>query len=253
MRRIAYLSPLNPAPSGISDYSEELLPYLALYAEITLYTDERLPPTNQELVRHLAVRPVGKLERDQRRRPYGAILYHMGNSPVHAAIWRTMQRLRGVVVLHEFVLHHFMLNYAATVRRNVEEYRAEAARRYGAEGERIANLMLHGRFTEAAFELPFCEPVLDAADGLIVHSRYVLGRVAALRRGLPAALVPMGVPLPPPIPRGLARARLGLPPDAPILASFGHINPWKRLEAIVRALGALRASYPDLRYVLVGS
>ena len=26
--RLAYFSPLNPQPSGISDYSEELLPYL---------------------------------------------------------------------------------------------------------------------------------------------------------------------------------------------------------------------------------
>ena len=39
----------------------------------------------------------------------------------------------GVVVLHEFVLHHFMLNYAATVRRDVAYYRAEAAARYGVE------------------------------------------------------------------------------------------------------------------------
>src|SRR5438093_10682676 len=91
MRRIAYLSPLNPAPSGISDYSEELLPYLAQYAEITLYIDEHLRPSNPELARHLAVLPIGRLERDQRRRPYDALLYHMGNSPVHAAIWRTMQ------------------------------------------------------------------------------------------------------------------------------------------------------------------
>jgi glycosyltransferase involved in cell wall biosynthesis len=113
--------------------------------------------------------------------------------------------------------------------------------------------MLHGRFTQAAFDLPFCEPVLDAAEGIIAHSRYVLDRVAVLRPSLPAAHVPMGVPLAPLIPRDLARARLGLPPDAPILASFGHINPWKRLEAILRALGALRAGYPDLRYLLVGS
>src|SRR6185503_15028552 len=105
MRKIAYVSPLNPAPSGISDYSEELLPYLAQYAEITLYVDDGLKPSNADLLRHLELRPIKKLERDQRRRPYDAILYHMGNSPVHAAIWRAMQRLRGVVVLHEFVLH----------------------------------------------------------------------------------------------------------------------------------------------------
>jgi glycosyltransferase involved in cell wall biosynthesis len=253
MRRIAYLSPLNPAPSGISDYSEELLPYLAQYAEITLYPDAGLKPSNADLLRHMEVRPIGRLERDQRRRPYDAILYHMGNSPVHAAIWRMMQRVPGVLVLHEFVLHHFMLNYAATVLRDVEVYRAEAARRYGSEGERVANLMLHGRFTEAAFDLPFCEPVLDAVEGVIAHSRYVLNRVAALRPGLPAAHVPMGVPLPPLIERDAARARRGLPAAAPILASFGHINPYKRLEAVFRALRDLREGYADLRYLLVGS
>lgn len=253
MKRIAYLSPLNPAPSGISDYSEELLPYLAQYAEITLYVDERQRPSNPNLAQHLAVRPAGKLERDQRRRPYDALLYHMGNSPVHAWIWRAMQRVPGVLVLHDFVLHHFMLNYAATVRRNIERYRSEAAQRYGPEGERIAQLMLHGRFTEAAFDLPFCESVLARADGLIAHSQYVIARAAALRPELPAALVPMGVPLPPPIPRDTARARLGLPADALILASFGHINPYKRLEAVFRALQTLRVEQPGLRYLLVGS
>jgi hypothetical protein len=101
--------------------------------------------------------------------------------------------------------------------------------------------------------MPFCEGVLDAADGLIAHSRYVLERAAPLRPSLPAALVPMGVPLPPPIPRGAARARLGLPSDALILASFGHINPYKRLDAALRAVRALRAEHPALRYLLVGS
>jgi glycosyltransferase involved in cell wall biosynthesis len=253
LKRIAYLSPLNPAPSGISDYSEELLPYLAQYAEITLYVDERLRPSNPSLTQHLAVRPAGKLERDQRHRPYDALLYHMGNSPVHAWIWRAMQRVPGVLVLHDFVLHHFMLNYAATVRHNVERYRLEAAQRYGSEGERIARLMLHGRFTEAAFDLPFCEGVLARAEGLIAHSQYVITHAAALCPDLPAALVPMGVPLPPPIPRDTARARLGLPADALILASVGHINPYKRLEAVFRALQTLRVEHPNLRYLLVGS
>ncbi len=253
MRRIAYASPLNPAPSGISDYSEELLPFLAQYAEVVAYADDGLRPTNAELLQHMEVRPIGQLERDQRRRRYDAIVYHMGNSPVHAAIWRAMQRVPGVVVLHEFVLHHFMLNYAAVVERDVERYRAEAAQRYGAEGERVAGLMLRGRFVEAAFDLPFCEQVLGAAEGLIAHSRYVLGRAAALRPDLPAAHVPMGVPLPPPIDRAAARARLGLPADALLLASFGHINPYKRVDAVLRALKLLRAEHANARYVLVGS
>jgi glycosyltransferase involved in cell wall biosynthesis len=63
----------------------------------------------------------------------------------------------------------------------------------------------------------------------------------------------MGVPLAPAIPREQARARLGLPPGALILASFGHINPYKRVEAALRAVKSLRAGRPDVRYLLVGS
>jgi glycosyltransferase involved in cell wall biosynthesis len=253
MKRIAYASPLNPARSGISDYSEELLPYLARYAEITPYVADDLRPSNADLLRHLAVRPLGKLARDHRRRPYDAIVYHMGNSLVHAAIWRTMQRVPGVVVLHELVLHHFMLNYAAVILGDVEGYRAQAARMYGAVGEHVAGLMMRGRLVEAAFDLPFCEPVLDAAEGLIAHSRYVLDHARALRPDLPAVHVPMGMPLAPPVARADARARLGLPAGALILASFGHINPYKRLDAALRALRALRAELGDVRYILVGS
>jgi glycosyltransferase involved in cell wall biosynthesis len=81
----------------------------------------------------------------------------------------------------------------------------------------------------------------------------VLDRVAALKPGLPTVLVSMGIPLPPFIPRNEARARLGLPHDDLILASFGHINPYKRLEPALRALRDLRDIRPDARYLLVGS
>jgi glycosyltransferase involved in cell wall biosynthesis len=253
MKRLAYASPVNPAPSGISDYSEELLPYLARYADVTLYLEDGLRPSNPLLARHLELRPLSRLERDHRRRPYDALLYHMGNSPAHAGIWRAMQRVPGVLVLHDFVLHHFMLQYYATTLGDVQRYRAEAARRYSADGERVAGLMMRGRFTEAAFELPFSEDVLGAARGLIAHSRYVLDRASAARPDLPSALVPMGVPLPPDIPRREARARLGLPQNALVLASFGHINPYKRVDTVLRAVAQLREELPDVRYVLVGS
>ncbi|GAB4207423.1 MAG: glycosyltransferase family 4 protein [Roseiflexaceae bacterium] len=253
MRRIAYASPVNPAPSGISDYSEELLPYLGQYADITLYVDDGLRPSNTQMTAVLKQRPISALPRDHARHNYDAILYHLGNSPVHNGIWTALQLQPGVVVLHELVLHHFMLGYAANLLRKPEVYLGEVARRYGAEGERVARLMLRGRLTEAAFTMPLSERVLEAAEGLIAHSRYVLERAAALRPDLPAAHVPMGVPLPPQIPRTQARQRLGLPEDALILASFGHINPYKRLDAVLRALRTLRDQHPRLRYLLVGS
>ncbi|NJN66775.1 MAG: glycosyltransferase family 4 protein [Chloroflexaceae bacterium] len=253
MLRIAYCSPVNPAPSGISDYSEELLPYLGQYGEITLYVEDGLRPTNPALARHLDIQPLRRLEQGHRRKPYDAILYHMGNSPAHAQIWQVAQRVRGVVVLHEFVLHHFMLWYAANVQQGVHHYVREMSERYGEKGSHMAQLMIRGIFTNAAFDFPCCEPVVAAASGLISHNRYTSERVAVLAPSLPQAIVPMGVPLPSLTGRAEARNRLGLPADALILASFGHINAYKRLELVFRSLLDLRGEYPNLRYLLVGS
>jgi glycosyltransferase involved in cell wall biosynthesis len=251
--RIAFCSPVNPASTGISDYSEELLPYLAQYADVTLYRASRLKPTNPRLQQHLEVRPLRRLLRDQQRHPYDALLYHMGNSEAHAEIWSMAQRLPGVVVLHEFVLHHFMLWYAATVRGNVQHYVREMIARYGDDGRHIAQLMIRGRFTNAAFDFPCCEPVVAAARGVIVHNHYMQQRVQAMQPQRPTAVVRMGVPLPHPLERGAARARLGLPDSALILASFGHINAYKRQEPTLQALAELWQEHPDMRYILVGS
>jgi glycosyltransferase involved in cell wall biosynthesis len=253
MRRIAYLSPVNPVSSGISDYSEELLPYLGQYAQITLYLDHQLQPSNPELVRQLEIRPDQQLQRDHQRQPYDAILYHMGNSPAHFSIWEALQRTPGVVVLHDVVLHHFMLQYAANVRRDVEWYRREALQRYGAEGQRVANLMLRGQLSDAVFALPFCEDVLQCATGLITHSAYAQQQALALHPNLRSAVLPMGVPLPPEGSRQQARQRLGLPQDTILLASFGHVNPYKRVSAVLRTVRQLRQLGWDARYVLVGS
>lgn len=251
--RIAYCSPVNPAPSGISDYSEELLPYLAQYAEITLFVEPGLKPDNPQLARHFELLPLHRLDRELRRHPYQGLVYHMGNSAAHAAIWHQARRIPGVVVLHDFVLHHFMLWYAANVQHDVQIYVREMATRYGSQGEHIAQLMIRSRFTDAAFDFPCCEPVLETARGLIVHSAYVHERAATIRPDLPVAIVPMGVPLPPRQQRAAARSQLGLPPHAAILAGFGHINAWKRVEPTLRALATLRAEGRDARLILVGS
>jgi glycosyltransferase involved in cell wall biosynthesis len=253
MRRIAYCSPVNPVESGISDYSEELLPYLGQYAELVLFVDRGLEPTNPQLRRHLPIHSIDELPALQRKRPFDAIIYHMGNSPAHGAIYEQSQRVPGVIVLHEWVLHHFKLWHAAERRKNIGAYLSEMQQRYGAEGERVARKMSRGQLQDAAFRFPLVEDLIQGAQGIIGHSRFVVDQALALRPGLPAAVVPMGVPLPPPLERDLARQQLGLPLDATIWASFGHINPYKRMESALRAFKRFQTEQPDARYILVGS
>lgn len=251
--RLAYCSPLNPAPSGISDYSEELLPFLAQYAEVTVFVDDGLRPTNPALLAACDVQPLRRLPRFQRRAAFDSVLYHMGNSPAHAAIWRMAQQVPGVVVLHELVFHHFMLWYAANVRHDVQHYVRMMQQLYGDAGAHMAQLMIRSRFSDAAFDFPCVEPILASAQAVLAHNRYLLAQVQRRAPQLPQALVPMGVPLPPLVPQAAARARLGLPLDQPLLAAFGHINAWKRMESSLRALATLRAEGRPARLLLVGS
>jgi glycosyltransferase involved in cell wall biosynthesis len=253
MRRIAYCSPVNPVASGISDYTEELLPYLGQYVDITLFVERGVVPSNEHLREHVEVRTLDELPARHRRQPFDAIVYHMGNSPAHGTILDLADRIPGVVVLHEWVLHHLKIWHAAERRRDINLYLAEMRRRYGADGERVARKMSRGQLQDAAFNYPLVEDVIERARGLIGHSRFVVDQARGVKPDLAAAVVPMGVPLPPLIDRDEARQQLGLPTTAPIWASFGHINPYKRMENALRAFKRFRIEHSDARYILVGS
>ena len=253
MRRIAYCSPINPVHSGISDYSEELLPYLGQYVDITLYIDDGVVPANPHIGTHLRIRSLSALAHDHGQRPYDAILYHMGNSPAHFQIYDAAQHTPGVIVLHDLVLHHFMLQYHAVHRRDIAAYRALAAEYYGAAGTQIADRMLQGIFDDAVFDLPLCQPVLHRAQLLISHSQYVVNQSAIIAPKTPAALVPMGVPVLAQSDATTIRAQFDFGPDPFLIASFGHVNPYKRVEQVLRMVRTLRRAGINAHYVIVGS
>ncbi len=249
--RIAYFSPLNPIPSGISDYSEDLLPYLACYGQVDLFVDQGYRPDNPDILAHFSVYRHTRYPRLRRRRGYDVTLYHVGNSPAHDYILSALEEYPGVVVLHDFVLHHLML-WRAFRHGDGMAYH-DAMVQYGEAAWKLALRMMRGQLSAEAFQYPLCEPVIAQAQAVIAHSRYVAERVRQVRPDLPVAVVPMGVPLPPLPDRQEARRRLGLPPEALVLTSFGHINPYKRVEPALRAYRRLRANHPESLFVLVGS
>ncbi len=253
MRRIAYCSPINPIPSGISDYSEELLPYLAQYADITLYHDRGVVPSNPKLAAHLEVRTINSLPADHLQQPYDAIIYHMGNSTAHSQIWDMAHQFPGVVVLHDLVLHHFMLQYYATHRNDISAYQQLVNQYYGIAGTHVATRMVRGIFDDAVFNMPLCQPVLDNATALISHSQYVVDAVHTLAPDLVSGVVPMGVPVLTDCDVSHLRAQLNLGDDAFIMASFGHVNPYKRTDQVLRALRTLRRAGINAHYLIVGS
>lgn len=249
--KLAYFSPLNPVQSGISDYSEELLPALAHYADLDLYLDN-YTPANPAIARRFNIYPASKFARQAGR--YDNYLFHMGNSAAHAYIYKTLLGTtgKGILVLHDFVLHHFMIGQYLN-HGQAAEYIRQMGCFYGPEGEATAREVIKGKFAESLFKYSFNEAALEAAQAVLVHSRYAQERILEKFPGKPVGMARMGVPLPPLVSRETARARLGLPQDEFVLVSLGHLNPYKRLDSALWAYRAFRREYPRSRFVLVGS
>ncbi len=125
--KLAYFSPFSPQRSGISAYSEELLPYLAVGAEIDLFVDGFKPAHKPLRHAHRWFNYQDTPAVLQRLRDYDAVLYHMGNDHrYHAGIYQTACAFPGIVVLHDYDLHTFFKGLANT-SQNMRLYHDEVA------------------------------------------------------------------------------------------------------------------------------
>jgi glycosyltransferase involved in cell wall biosynthesis len=226
--KVAYFSPLPPSTSGIADYSALLIPALEGRLEV-------------EVVRPGRTRPVFDAD---------ISLYHVGNDPdAHAWIVDALRRRAGVVVLHEFVIHHLVAGM--TIGRNDgHAYLAAMEREAGVAGRMLGWGVLEGRvpplWEVRPTEFPLAGEILDRATGVIVHSRYV--ETLAREHGYDGPL--WRIPHPAwPAPKVEAAAVEG----APLFGCFGHLNENKRIPQLLRAFAQLRDTHPGARLLLVGA
>jgi glycosyltransferase involved in cell wall biosynthesis len=90
--------------------------------------------------------------------------------------------------------------------------------------------------------------VLDRADGVICHSRYVERLAREYGFDGPIWVIPM--PAWPSIELG---ARLTPEGHSPIIACLGYLNAAKRVPQLLEAFGRVRHRFPDALLVLAGS
>ena len=250
--RVAFFSPLPPMKSGIADYSAELLPYLAAECEIELIVDEGFRP-DPALAARFPVHGHRALPRLLEQGRFDAILYQLGNNAdYHAAIYRTLLEHPGVVVLHEFVLHHLVRELTLEANRP-ELYVDELRYAYGRTGEAAGRRCLATGVSLDLWSYPLFERVVDASLGLIVHNRFTCDRVLASRPTARVATVPHHLCLDSALPEaGEARAALGIAPGDFVIATFGFMTPAKRPAVLLRAFARLRQEMPRARLWIVG-
>ena len=225
--RVAYYSPLPPERSGIADYSALLLPAL-----------ERL--LDVDVVRRGRTRPVAA----------DVALYHVGNDPEsHGWIVDALRRRPGVVVLHDFVLHHLVAGLTIG-RKDGPGYLAAMERDAGVPGRLLAHGVLDGRvpppWETRPEEFPLAGEVLGPATGLIVHSNYVEEQARDAAYGGPIWRIPHPAwPMPHVAPAAVD--------GRPLFGCFGHINASKRIPQLLEAFAAVRRRHPQAKLLLVGT
>ncbi len=249
--KLAYFSPLNPQPSGISDYSEELLPYLARHCEVDLFVDGFRPsnPAISEKFKYF----------DYQKDPaslaalknYDAIIYHVGNDHrYHAGILEVTRRYSGIVVFHDFALQDFFLALAQE-RKDPSIYLEEIFACHGEKATReAAESLLRGvvpSFVTRPLDFPLNCRLARSAEGIVVHSEWARARFAEIVPAVPAAHIHMPIK---------ARPETARPSSANAstvrIANFGLITPGKGIEQALRALAKLKDDH-DFHYTLVGA
>jgi glycosyltransferase involved in cell wall biosynthesis len=95
--------------------------------------------------------------------------------------------------------------------------------------------------------------VCESADLLVVLNEYSLHTAKRLRLQPGATtVIPHGLRIPTRVGREGARARLGIPPEATVLLTFGYLSPHKGLEYPIRAMKSISKTIPTSHLIVAG-
>lgn len=274
-RRLAFVTPLPPAPTGVAEYALDVLALLVRAAPafvVDVFHDQSSVDA-AALPDGLSLYAANSLPARHAAQPYDLAVYQLGNSPVHAAVYDLLPRVPGLVVLHDFVLHHARAGqfldapevraYAAAparvdlrdaARAAWQGYLDELAYTYPQQAERLAAVQLETVGRLLPYSYPLVRLPLEAARAVVVHNAFMAAAVHAEAPDTPVWRVPMPMVAQPVTPeaRHALRTRLGYAREHVVVAAFGLLTPEKQPTTLLRALARARVHAPHLRLLLVG-
>jgi glycosyltransferase involved in cell wall biosynthesis len=248
-------------PSGISDYSFELLPLIADRADV----DVVCPQVGSRWRRHAPLAPadirvVDPAEFAARAARYDAVLYHLGNNPAHKYVFDEAMRRSGIAVFHDFTMHHLIdWMYWGPPRRDLRGYREFVSRELGPElGDRLAALHATDVVTDfEKFLWPLNRELARGSRAIVVHNHDAADQIREIAPCVPVTVIPHHAGRPPADVEGLtraeARARLELPAGAFLVGHFGYITRPKQPGAVVGGFARLARRRDDARLLMVGA
>lgn len=225
---VGYAAPPPGAPTGVADYAETLF----------------------QALRETAT-PGATILRDT----VGADLciYHLGNNRLHTDIYSRALANPGIVVIHDAVLHHFLLgtlsqaNYVDEFVYNYGEWLRHA-------GEELWRERAASGVDPRYFKYPMLRRAVEGARAVIVHNP---GAAAIAREHgarnlhvIPHFFEPRDIP--DAFVTERFRQRLGVAPGVTLFGIFGYLRETKRLLPCIDAFRRLHAVRPDTALLLAG-
>lgn len=239
--RIAWAGPWN-ARSAIAEFGTEVVAELLSRGHIVdvLRTelDEALalpPRPTAATVGVLAAVPPAALRQD-----YDAVVVNLGdNHDFHGAAIETLRQVPAILVLHDAYLANL---YAGWAERHPALSADVLADLYG-DAAAAGPFWLPPR--EMAATRPMLEWFAAFGAGAVVHAQHYAERVRTACPG-PVDVIPLahrfpGLP-PPPAPQ----------PDRLMLATIGHVNANRRIEAVLQAIADSPRLRACVQYRLIG-
>jgi glycosyltransferase involved in cell wall biosynthesis len=245
-KRVAVLTPLPPVRSGIASYSTILLPALAAEVDVTAVVDQAEWEFDQT--------PVIRYEEFlERRAEFDQVICQLGNNPHHETFFRHAMSDPSIIVLHDLVQHHLIVE--STLARGLNEEYLQALRAsHGAAGEAWGRSRIAGFHDEIGnFLFPASAEVARRSTGVIVHNRYAR-EVLRTAVSVPVTVAPHPViDWPGAVSGGIEqRRRLGYQSSDRVVGMFGFVTAAKRPEVVLEAFARALAIDPDLALLIVG-
>lgn len=246
--KVAFVSPLPPVRSGIAHYSAQLLPALAERFDVVAVVD-------QEAVDPQQVPVIPAAEYERRAGEFDAVICQLGNNRHHEYAWKVANRGGAIVVLHDVVMHHLLVELTIA-QGDAESLDAALSAIYGEAGRAIAAARARGIHDDLPnFLYPASEGVARGARHVLVHNRWAADRLRAGGVTAPVTVAPLAYELPEPPGdevRASARSELGFLPRHRVVGVFGFVTHAKRPAQVMRAFARALPTNDDLRLLFVG-
>jgi glycosyltransferase involved in cell wall biosynthesis len=180
-------------------------------------------------------------------------LYHLGNNRLHEDVYARALATPGIVVLHDAVLHHFLLSSLSR-----EKYIAEWVYNYGEWrrdlGEELWRERGRASVDPRYFQFPMLRRIIERSIGVIVHNPGA-SRIARTQGATRVEIIPHFCQMsesPDAAEVARFRQRLGIGQGVRLFGMFGYLREPKRVLPCIRAFRRLHAVRPETALLLAG-